>query len=173
MRPRPSKVAGCLGADSGSAMVSSDFQHTFTLGSSINRAGSGDGHKSMRVCTSRIIRYPGLEQDKTSDGSSRHWGAGKSPRSGSPKRERCSHSASGYLLVNKGCPPTLLIHGGLDTLIWHRQSARLDARLGEFGGPHYFLSLPWATHAFDFNLNGPGGQLTAYAIEYFLATVTK
>jgi hypothetical protein len=35
------------------------------------------------------------------------------------------------------------------------------------------VELPWATHAFDFNLHGPGGQLTRFALEWFLAGVTR
>lgn len=82
-------------------------------------------------------------------------------------------SASGYLHVNPTTPPTLLLHGQLDTLVWHRQSERLAARLAEHRVPHAFLSLPWATHAFEFNLAGPGGQLARYSIERFLASVTR
>ena len=67
----------------------------------------------------------------------------------------------------------MLLHGQLDALTWHRHSERLAARLAEFGVPHAFVSLPWATHAFEFNLNGPGGQLTTYAVEWFLAAVTR
>jgi hypothetical protein len=57
-----------------------------------------------------------------------------------------------------------------DTLAWYVHSQRLSARLQELGVPHYYLSLPWATHGFDFNPDGPGGQLTDFAIESFLAT---
>ena len=39
--------------------------------------------------------------------------------------------------------------------------------------PQYFLRLTWATHAFDFNLHGPGSQLTGSAMDWFLAAVTK
>lgn len=81
--------------------------------------------------------------------------------------------ASGYLHVARTTVPTLLLHGQLDTLVWHRQSERLATRLAEHGVPHAFLSLPWATHAFEFNLAGPGGQLTRYSIERFLASVTR
>jgi hypothetical protein len=35
------------------------------------------------------------------------------------------------------------------------------------------VALPWATHACEFNLSGPGGQLTTFAPEWFLAAVTK
>ncbi len=82
-------------------------------------------------------------------------------------------SASGYLHVTKSTPPTLLLHGQLDTLVWHRQSERLAARLTENRVPHAFVSLPWATHAFEYNLAGPGGQLTRFSVEWFLAAVTR
>jgi acetyl esterase/lipase len=82
-------------------------------------------------------------------------------------------SASAQLLARADSPPTLLVHGVPDTLSWVRHSARLDARLQELKVPHYFLRLPWATHAFDFNPDGPGSQLTGYAMEWFLAGVTK
>jgi hypothetical protein len=61
----------------------------------------------------------------------------------------------------------------LDPLAWSRQSERLDARFAEYGVAHGFVSLPWATHAYVFNLAGPGGQLSTYALEWFLAAVTK
>ena len=70
-------------------------------------------------------------------------------------------------------PPTLLVHGANDPLVWHKQSERLHAKLDELGVPNVFVSLPWATHAFDYNLYGPSGQLTTYSIEWFLAAVTK
>ena len=82
-------------------------------------------------------------------------------------------SASAYLNVRPTVPPTLLIHGTIDTLVWYKQSERLDAKLTEAKVPHVFVSLPWATHAFDYNLAGPGGQLTTYALRRYLAAVTK
>jgi acetyl esterase/lipase len=89
--------------------------------------------------------------------------------------ERLQHyiEASGQLLANAGSPPTLLIHGVPDTLAWDRHSERLAARLQELGVPHYYLALPWATHGFDFNPDGPGGQLAGYAIGRFLTTVLQ
>jgi hypothetical protein len=39
------------------------------------------------------------------------------------------------------------------------------------GMPHLLLRLPWATHSFDFNFSGPGGQISTYAIEHFLMAV--
>ena len=82
-------------------------------------------------------------------------------------------SSSGYRHVTPTSPPTLLVHGRLDTLVWHRQSERLAARLADARVPHVFVSLPWATHAFEFNLHGPGGQLTTFSVEWFLAAVTR
>lgn len=82
-------------------------------------------------------------------------------------------SASALGFVTPATPPTLLLHGELDTLVWHRHSVRLEARLAEQGVTRAFVSLPWATHAFEVNLHGPAGQLTTYAVEWFLAAVTK
>jgi acetyl esterase/lipase len=75
--------------------------------------------------------------------------------------------------VTAKSPPTLLLHGTLDTLVWPRHAERLAARLAAAGVPHVYVALPWATHAFDYNLNGPGGQITTYALERFLAFVTR
>jgi acetyl esterase/lipase len=86
------------------------------------------------------------------------------------RRERYATS-SGQGLARKDSPPTLLLHGVLDTLSWDRHSDRLTARLAELHVPHYYLRLPWATHGFDFNLDGPGGQLADYAIGHFLTAV--
>lgn len=88
-----------------------------------------------------------------------------------PERRELYESASGQLLARADSPPTLLVHGVPDTLAWSRHSERLNARLQELGVPHYYLSLPWATHGFDFNPDGPAGQLTGYAIEAFLSAV--
>jgi acetyl esterase/lipase len=93
---------------------------------------------------------------------------------GTPDTARENYeSASALPRVTTSTPPTLLVHGALDALVWYRHSVRLDARLTERGVPHVFLSLPWATHACEFNLAGPGGQLTTFAVEWFLAAVTK
>ena len=88
-----------------------------------------------------------------------------------PVRQALYESASGQLLARADSPPTLLIHGVPDTLAWSRHSERLAARLQELGVPHYTLLLPWATHGFDFNPDGPGGQLADAAISAFLAAV--
>jgi acetyl esterase/lipase len=82
-------------------------------------------------------------------------------------------SASGIGLVNSGSPPTLLVHGVIDTLVWVRQSERLSARLSEAGVPNLLVSLPWATHALELNPDSPSGQLASYSTSWFLASVCR
>jgi acetyl esterase/lipase len=82
-------------------------------------------------------------------------------------------SASAYLLAGPKSPPTLLIHGAIDTLVWQRQSVRLAAKLSEAGVPNILVSMPWATHALEFNLSSPSGQLTTYAVGRFLEGVFR
>ncbi|MBI2512305.1 MAG: alpha/beta hydrolase [Opitutae bacterium] len=89
-----------------------------------------------------------------------------------PERRQLYASASAQAMIGPATPPTLLLHGAPDTLVWHRHSERLAAALAAVGARHFFLSLPWATHAFDFNPDGPGGQLADYAIETFLRATT-
>ncbi|ATC64194.1 hypothetical protein CMV30_09635 [Nibricoccus aquaticus] len=82
-------------------------------------------------------------------------------------------SASPYLAAKRGAVPTLLMHGTIDSLVWRRQSERLAEKLTAEGVPNVFVELPWGTHAFDFNRRGPGGQISAFAVEWFLRAVTK
>ncbi|WP_460678669.1 alpha/beta hydrolase fold domain-containing protein [Mucilaginibacter koreensis] len=74
--------------------------------------------------------------------------------------------------VNAHTVPTLIIHGENDVLVAYEHSQRLNAKLQQYGIKHYFLTLPWATHGFDYNLRGPGGQLSTYAVLRFLEAVT-
>jgi acetyl esterase/lipase len=75
--------------------------------------------------------------------------------------------------VNKTSVPTLIIHGEHDVLVAYEHSIRLNKKLTGNGIKHFFLSLPWATHGFDYNLQGPGGQLSTYSVERFLHNVTQ
>jgi acetyl esterase/lipase len=75
--------------------------------------------------------------------------------------------------VNSNTLPTLIIHGDNDVLVSPGHSRRLSAKLQQYGVKHFYLSLPWATHGFDYNLNGPGGQLSTYTVERFLKVVCK
>jgi acetyl esterase/lipase len=93
---------------------------------------------------------------------------------GSPAEVPSSYNdGSPIRLVKPGSPPTLLLHGGRDELVSFHQSSRLAKRLDELGVRHVNVLLPWATHAFDYILRGPGGQISTYAIEYFLEAVTR
>lgn len=80
-------------------------------------------------------------------------------------------ASSPIQFVNRQTVPTLIIHGGNDVLVAYEHSTRLNAKLQAYGIKHYWLKLPWATHGFDYNLNGPGGQLSTFAVEAFLANV--
>jgi acetyl esterase/lipase len=82
-------------------------------------------------------------------------------------------AASPFYFVGSATPPTLLIHGVRDELVAFAQSERLTARLAANGRRQFLLEMPWATHACDINFSGPCGQLSTYAIERFLAAVTK
>jgi len=76
--------------------------------------------------------------------------------------------ASPLLRAGKSSPPTLMIHGGRDEMVWPLHDYRLSEKLAAAGVPHYFLNMPWATHGCDYNFNGPCGQLSTYAVERFL-----
>ncbi len=69
--------------------------------------------------------------------------------------------------------PTLLVHGKNDAHVYYEQSVRLTKKLNEFNVKNIFLSLPWATHGCEYNLNGPSGQLSIYAMERFFYSVTQ
>ena len=80
-------------------------------------------------------------------------------------------AASPYEFVTATSPPTLLIHGARDELVFARQSRRLQTRLDQAKRPHLYVEMPWATHGMDANLAGPGGQISTFAIERFLDCV--
>jgi acetyl esterase/lipase len=74
--------------------------------------------------------------------------------------------------VTRRSVPTLLIHGRQDVLVAYEHSVRLSKKLSDSGVRHFLLTLPWATHGFDYSLNGPGGQLSTYCVEIFLWEIT-
>ena len=81
--------------------------------------------------------------------------------------------ASPITHVTNQSPPTLLIYGKNDPFIQLDQATKLDTILAQNNINHYLLTLPFSTHAFDIINNGPGGQLSWYAINQFLGIVTK
>jgi acetyl esterase/lipase len=70
-------------------------------------------------------------------------------------------------------PPTLMIHGARDELVWPVHEERLSARLKDLGVAHEYLEIPWATHGCDYAFSGPCGQVTTFAVERFLARVLR
>lgn len=93
---------------------------------------------------------------------------------GSPSRVPAAyHDCSPINFITSATPPTLLIHGERDDMVYIHNSEQIAQRLREAGVPHYFLRIPWGNHGCDANLNGPSGQLSVYAIERFLAAVFK
>jgi acetyl esterase/lipase len=80
-------------------------------------------------------------------------------------------TASAFTLADGRSPPTLLIHGARDTLVWNMQSRRMAQRLRELGVRHLLVELPWAAHGMDWPFDGPGGQVTRIAVDGFLEAV--
>jgi acetyl esterase/lipase len=74
-------------------------------------------------------------------------------------------------LAKPGLPPTLLIQGQADVLVSPLHNDKLSARLRPAGVPHHIVKVPLGTHGSDFNLHGPFGQISTYAVEQFLARV--
>ncbi len=83
------------------------------------------------------------------------------------------NAESPLFYVTSETVPTLLVHGKLDAHVYIEQSVRLTKKLDENKVKNVFLSLPWATHGCEYNLNGPSGQLAMYAVERFLFAVTR
>ena len=75
--------------------------------------------------------------------------------------------------VNSSSTPTLLIHGENDAMVAFEHSTRLQKKLNDNKVLNYLLNLPFATHGCDYNINGPSGQLSTYAIERFIKSVVK
>lgn len=74
-------------------------------------------------------------------------------------------------LARPGLPPTLMIQGQADVLVSPLHNDKLSARLKPAGVPHQVVKVPLATHGSDFNMSGPFGQISTYAVERFLSKV--
>lgn len=83
------------------------------------------------------------------------------------KQDQYIHSSATETVTTK-TPPTLMIYGENDPLVSPRHGTRLSVKLIEKGIPFFELYLPWGTHGFDYTLNGPGGQLSTWAVKRFL-----
>lgn len=73
--------------------------------------------------------------------------------------------------VTSHTPPTLMIYAENDPLVSPRHGTRLSRKLELLRLPFFALYLPWATHGFDYTLNGPGGQLSTWTVKQFLHAV--
>ena len=80
---------------------------------------------------------------------------------------------SPLLHVTSQTVPTLLVHGKNDAHVYYEQSVRLAKKLDDYKVKNMLLTLPWATHGCEYNLNGPSGQLALYSEERFFYSVTQ
>lgn len=93
---------------------------------------------------------------------------------GTPATSREHYDAASPInFVGENSPPTLLLHGTQDEMVHAAQSDRLSQQLAKFGVDHLYLKLPWATHGFDHNLWGPGGQISTYSVERFMHSLLR
>lgn len=76
--------------------------------------------------------------------------------------------ASANYHLNPNLPPHLLIHGQSDVMVAYEHTRKMNAGLKQYKVPHWTLTLPWATHGFDFAFNGPASQLSNQYILTFL-----
>jgi acetyl esterase/lipase len=88
--------------------------------------------------------------------------------SDSPAVKALYDSASPLAQVSAMAPPTLLIHGDADKLIFHRQSADMESALREAGVPVKLVTIPGGEHGADF---GSGGKAHPEWPNYFGETV--
>lgn len=73
--------------------------------------------------------------------------------------------------VTTATPPTLMIYAENDPLVSPRHGTRLSLKLRLQQISFFELYLPWATHGFDYTLNGPGGQLSTWTVNHFLDAI--
>jgi acetyl esterase/lipase len=72
-------------------------------------------------------------------------------------------------LVRDNLPPTLIIEGGLDTIVPYHHGDRLAGQLAFTNTPFALLRVPWSRHGFDAVLAGVGSQLVYHHLDRFLA----
>jgi acetyl esterase/lipase len=82
-------------------------------------------------------------------------------------------AASPITYATRPLPPTLLINGGRDHIVYVRFAEALADKLRTHGTKVAVLDIPWAEHAFDIIPQGLGGQLALYHLERFLARMCQ
>ncbi|MBX2989060.1 MAG: alpha/beta hydrolase [Bdellovibrionaceae bacterium] len=93
---------------------------------------------------------------------------------GSPQENAPNYQSSSVIEALANHPvPTLLLHGRTDLLTWFKHSERLALRLQALNVPYAYVDYPWATHGFDYNLNGPAGQISTTLIDSFLQRFSR
>jgi dipeptidyl aminopeptidase/acylaminoacyl peptidase len=75
--------------------------------------------------------------------------------------------------VSAHTPPTLMLHGQKDEMVAYEHNIRLKKVLDRYRIKNTIVTLPWATHGFDYNFSGPGAQISTWSIEYFLKYIFK
>lgn len=78
-------------------------------------------------------------------------------------------SATPLNFVRDGLPPTLIIEGGMDTIVPYHHGDELVSRLSLTDTPFVLLRVPWSRHGFDAVRFGMGSQLVYYHMDRFLA----
>jgi acetyl esterase/lipase len=82
-------------------------------------------------------------------------------------------SASPVSHVDQKTPPTFMIHGGSDRLVWWKNMYRLGEKLKAANVPHEIYLIPHGQHGFDYNINGWASQAAGSLVLRFLAANTK
>lgn len=82
-------------------------------------------------------------------------------------------SSSAYHHVTEQSPPTLMLHGPRDSLVWVLQSRRLTEKLRQVGARHEYLELPWAVHGCDYFPGSPSAQIALVAVCRFVGALKK
>ncbi|PJF22345.1 MAG: hypothetical protein CUN56_06465 [Phototrophicales bacterium] len=77
--------------------------------------------------------------------------------------------ASPIEFVRDDLPPTLMMHGGADSLASYVHAELMLNKLRQTNTPCVVLRVPWGRHGFDAVLPGTGYQLTQYYVDRFLA----
>ena len=75
--------------------------------------------------------------------------------------------------VTASAPPTLFIQGLRDELVSPFHAEFVSSRLIKEDVPHYILRFPWAAHGCDYVFRGPCGQISTFAVEWFLGAIFR
>jgi len=77
--------------------------------------------------------------------------------------------ASPIEFVGDNLPPTMILQGYMDNLVYPAHAEALGNRLASTNTPSVLLRVPWGRHGFDAMMSGLGAQLSQYHMDRFLA----